>query len=87
MQDFVASGRVADAILAIMAVEFVVLTVFYMRTGRGVAPRDLLFMLFAGAALVLALRAALTGAGWHYLAGCLALALVAHLADLSRRWR
>jgi hypothetical protein len=85
--DLFASGRIVDLILALMAAEAVVLAVHYRRTGRGVALPDLAVNLAAGAGLLLALRAALTGAGWTWTAGWLALALAAHLADLARRWR
>ena len=44
-------------------------------------------MLLAGAFLLLALRAALTGASWIPVALWLLAALFAHLVDLVRRWR
>ena len=85
--DLFASGRIVDLILALMAAEAVVLAVHYRRTGRGVPLPDLAVNLAAGAGLLLALRAALTGAVWAWTAGWLTLALAAHLADLARRWR
>jgi hypothetical protein len=36
---------------------------------------------------MLALRAALQEAGWTQVAAFLVLALVAHIADLARRWK
>lgn len=86
MQEFFRSGSVADAILAVMMAEALLLLAYRKITGRGPAPADLAAMLLAGACLVLALRAGLTGAGWPVVALCLVAALVAHLADLSRRW-
>jgi O-antigen/teichoic acid export membrane protein len=47
---------------------------------------DLLANAAAGACLLLALRAALTGAGWAWVAAALCAALIAHLFDLVRRW-
>ena len=41
----------------------------------------------AGVGILLALRSALTGGAWTSVAGWLAGALVAHLADVARRWR
>jgi hypothetical protein len=79
-------GRVIDLILALMAAEAVVLAVLYQRTGRGIAPLRLLPNLFAGAFLMLALRASLTGAGTAAIGSWLALGLVGHLADLALRW-
>lgn len=43
-----------------------------------------LLRLLPGALMVVALRAALTGAGWPWVAAALALSLPAHLADLAR---
>ena len=51
------------------------------------AAGDLVGLLLAGAFLLLALRAALTGAPWPSIAIWLLAALIAHLADLVRRWR
>jgi hypothetical protein len=82
-----ASGRIADLILGLMLIEGVVLFVYNVTTSRGIAPVDLLTSLLAGVFLILALRFALVGAGWEWVALSLAAALVAHLADLSRRWR
>jgi hypothetical protein len=45
------------------------------------------FNLLAGACLLMALRSALSGSGWAWIAAWLFAALVAHLADLARRWR
>ena len=57
------------------------------RWGRGPTPAPLLSNLASGAALMLALRAALTGAAWPSLAAWLTVALVAHLAELAIRFR
>ena len=53
-------GRVIDLILGLMAVEAIALAVLYYMTGRGIAPVRLWPNLFAGAFLMLALRASLT---------------------------
>jgi hypothetical protein len=74
-----ASGRIVDAILLLTAAEAVVL----LRRGR----TDLLATLLAGVALLAALRLALAGAAWPWLALALLASLAAHLADLARRWR
>lgn len=42
--------------------------------------------LLAGAFLLLALRCALTGAGWLWIALWLLAALLAHVADIVGRW-
>ena len=86
IEDLIASGRIVDLILGLVVVQFVALVLYRRATKRGPAPADIAFTLLAGAGLLLALRAALTGAGWISIAAYLVLALVAHLADLARRW-
>lgn len=86
MANFFASGLVADLVLLSLAVEVVVLAAWRRHTGRGPAAIDLLALALPGAFLALALRAALTGAAWPWLALALSAAFLAHLADLSRRW-
>lgn len=83
---WVASGRIVDLVLVVMAIEAIVLIGLWRRTGRGVAPVDLLANLAAGACLLGALRSALVGAGEVWVGGFLVLAFVAHIADLTRRW-
>jgi hypothetical protein len=86
LQELVASGRVVDVIIVFMALEALALHIYHRRTSHGPAPADTLLMLLAGLCLLLALRAALTGSSWLWIAAFLAAALVAHLADLHRRW-
>lgn len=62
-----------------MAVEFV----WLMR--RGWRPRDAALRLGPGVLMMLALRGALTGAAWPWIALPLAAAFPIHLADLRRR--
>ena len=87
MTDLFADGRVVDLILVLMLIEGAILAAYHARTGRGIAAGDLVGLLLAGAFLLLALRAALTGAPWTRIAIWLLAALAAHLVDLIRRWR
>jgi len=87
MSELFASGRIVGLILAFMALEAVVLVVYHRRTGRGVAPGDLVPNLLAGGFLLLALGGALSGTWWGWIAFALAASLAAHLADLRRRAR
>lgn len=80
-------GHVVDIILALTVAEALLIIRHYRRTGRGLPPSDLLPTLAAGAGLLLALRAALTGADAHIIALWLLVAMVAHLVDLRGRWR
>lgn len=79
MQEFFASGLAADIVLAVLVIEFVILW------RRGWQPADAMLLLAPAALIVLALRAALVGADWPWIALPLALAFPAHLADLARR--
>lgn len=80
------SGGLVDAILLLVALEGVVLTIVLRRSGRAAALPGLLATLLSGAALLLALRAALIGAGAVTIAAWLAAALAAHLLDLWLRF-
>jgi hypothetical protein len=86
VEALITSGRIAELIIGLMVVEGLALSLYWFAKGRGVPPIDLVVNLLAGVALLLALRAALTGADWRTLAGILAVAGVLHVVDLSRRW-
>ena len=87
MSDLFASGRLVDLILLIVVIEAIVLIVYWRATGKGIAPRNLLPNLIAGALLLLALRLTIADAGWMAIGGCLAAAGVANVVDVMRRWR
>lgn len=87
MQGLFADGRIVDVVLALMALEAAGLALYRRRTKRGVPLPALLANLGAGAALLLTLRAALTGAAFGTIAALLLLALLFHVADLAARWR
>jgi hypothetical protein len=80
-----ASGRVVDLILAVMAGEFLWLVWRGGPAGRGSRALDLVLALGPGALIALALRCALTGLAWPWIAAFLTLSLPLHLADLRRR--
>jgi hypothetical protein len=87
MADLFATGRIVDLILGLIVLEAVVLALWHRWTGKGVSSAGIIWFLMAGACLLLALRAALTGATWFWIALWLAAALAAHVADLHHRWR
>lgn len=87
MAELFASGRVVDLLLLLLALEALLFIAWHRRTGRGIAPVEVLGFLAAGACLMLALRAALTDAGWQMVGLWLALGGVAQAYDLWRRWR
>ena len=81
------SGRIIDLILVAVAVEALLLAVLRYRRTAGPSLPGLIANLAAGAALMLALRAALTGAAWPVVAAFMLAGLVAHVADLTLRFR
>lgn len=85
MAELFVTGHVVDLILVLMVLEGVVLIRWARRNGRSELAAGLLGNMLAGAGLLLALRGALAGAWWGWIALCLALALLAHVADLSQR--
>lgn len=82
-----ADGTIIDLVLGLTVLEALALAVWFRRSGRGIAPADVLGIVAPGLGLMLALRAALTGADWRWVALCMLAALAAHLIDLRRRWR
>lgn len=80
-----ASGVLPMIALAALAVE--VLGVFWFFGKRAQLRNSLLFNAMSGAALLMALHAALTGAGGMVIAAWLASSLAAHCADLWVRLR
>jgi len=85
MNTWLASGHIFDLILAMMALEAILLGVYCHSRQRGLATLGLLANLVAGASLLLAMRLTLTNAGGELIGLCLTLALVAHLLDLASR--
>lgn len=84
MQDFILSGRAVDVVLLVIAAEFAGLTWL----GRGRTKRsavDWFFALMPGVMLLLALRAALIGSEWPWIALLIAASFPFHLIDLWRR--
>ncbi len=87
MESWFASGRVVDLILLLMLAEGAVLAFLHARGRIALSPWQLLPNLLAGAALLMALRAALTQAGVASCSAWLLLGLGGHLLDLAARGR
>lgn len=87
MSGFFTGGAAFAVILAGMLLELIALAAFHRRTGRGIAPRDLVGDIGAGICLLLAAVCALGGAPWPAVAVCLLGAFAAHLFDLRQRWK
>lgn len=86
MAELFADGRIVDVAIALLLLEALLLLWLRAKHRRGPAPADLLGNLAAGLFLLLALRAALAGAAWTWIAASLTAALAAHVFDLWRRW-
>ncbi len=85
LAEFFSSGHAADLVLAVMFLEGCVLCWVRRHSGKGPNARDIVIGLLPGACLVLALRGALVGAWWGWIALALSASLLAHLADLRLR--
>ena len=70
-----------------MLLEALLLLAWHRRTGRGLPPGSLLPTQAAGGALMGAQLVVLTGAPTPWMLALLALAGVAHVLDLRRRWQ
>jgi hypothetical protein len=87
VSELFASGHIVDIVIALMVVEAAALITFHRLTGKGLNPRETITNLAAGICLFVALRLALTGAEWTWIGVALSAALLAHIADLTSRWR
>lgn len=86
MSGFFASGHVVDLILVVMALEAAWLLSRKKTRTRG-AVTEILLAFAPGVCLLLALRAALTGVEWWWVALAVAASFPMHLLDLARRAR
>jgi hypothetical protein len=84
--ELIASGRAIDGILALMLMESIALILIGRKLPRAIPPVQVLVSIGAGAALLLALRAALLGFSWQWISLWLVAALAAHILDLRYRW-
>jgi hypothetical protein len=81
MNDLFSSGHAADIVLVVLAIEALWLK------SRGMAFATILSALLPAAFIILALRAALTGVDWPYIAVPLALSFPIHMLDMRFRMR
>ena len=86
LESLILSGRIVDLMLVFIVLE-IILFAWLRRRRRGFSLPALLVNIGAGGSLMLALRASLTDAGWHWIVMFLVSALVFHVADVAGRWR
>ncbi len=79
MEAIFTSGRAVDLVLGFMALEALILIVMKRHA------LTVILTILPGAAMMLALRAAMTDAGWQWVAIWLTVSLPLHLADLRHR--
>lgn len=77
-----ASGHAADIVLAVIVAELVLLV-----AKGGWRPSDAVLRLTPGAFMLVALRSALVGLDWYWIALPLLLSFPIHVADLVRHAR
>ena len=87
LAQFFLSGRAVDLAIAITVMEGVVLAFYHRVTGRGVAPKQYVLNVMSGLCLMLALRLALTGSAWLWVALSLSMSGVIHAVDMASRWQ
>ncbi len=85
LAQWLSSGHAIDLILAIVALEVILLRAWLSRQGRRLAPSELVGPVLAGIFLMLALRTALVGGAPELIAGFLLASFPAHLYDLRLR--
>jgi len=86
MAELFASGWIIDAILLLMALETAVLVMYRRAAGRGPDAFAIVANVVAGGAVMVAVRIALTGGWWGWIAALLFASLIGHAADVYRRW-
>lgn len=87
LESWVRSGHLVDLILGFMGLELVAIAWLGRRGLTRLGVLDALCAAVAGGGILMALRAALTGAAYTAIAGWLFVALAGHALDLYRRGR
>lgn len=86
MREIFSGALLIDIVITVTVIEWVLLSWWHRRTGRGIPMSELQGTLMAGLYLMLALRASMVSAPWYLVALLLLAAGLAHAADLWRRW-
>ena len=86
MHEIFSRTLLIDIVITVTVIEWVLLSWWHRRTGRGIPMSELQGTLMAGLYLMLALRASMVSAPWYVVALLLLAAGLSHAADLWRRW-
>ena len=86
MRETFSGTLLIDIVIAVTVIEWLLLSWWHRRTGRGIPMSELRATLLAGLYLMMALRASMVSAPWYVVALLLLAAGLSHAADLWRRW-
>ena len=86
MREIFSGTLLIDIVIALTVIEWILLSWWHYRTGRGIPMSELQGTLMAGFYLMLAVRASMVAAPWYVVALLLLGAGLTHAADLWRRW-
>ena len=86
MREIFSGTLLIDIVIAVTVIEWLLLSWWHRRTGRGIPMSELRATLLAGLYLMMALRASMVSAPWYVVALLLLAAGLSHAADLWRRW-
>lgn len=87
MHEWFEHGRIAWAVVALIAVEAIAVLVLATRRPAHLALLGLLPTIAAGGLLALSFAVQFAGLDWRLSAGLLGLAGLMHMVDMRRRWR
>ena len=87
LSELILSGRIIDIVLGVLILELLFISILYRTKGKGIPPYPLIVNIGAGGSLALAIKAAVTDAGWQWIAAWLIASLVFHVLDISARWQ
>lgn len=76
-----------DAVIVFTVLEGLGLWLYHRLTGRGLAPGEYALNMLSGLCLMLAVRSAVSGLAWPWVAACLSASGLVHGWDLQRRWQ
>ena len=86
MADMTVNPALIDWILALVALEAIMILGWRALTSRGPQPLAFISNLVAGAFLLVAMRGAVAGASSAWICACLFAGFLAHFIDLAARW-
>lgn len=87
MTDILQIRWLLDAVIVFTVLEGLGLWLHHRVTGRGLSLHDYALNMLSGLCLMLAVRAAVSGFAWPWVAACLSASGLTHGFDILRRWQ